>query len=90
MIPEKFDDLLNLIECDTKKKSSIMGNPMPPNIKIVATLRFLLTGAIYAELQHTFRIHQSTISKFISEVCEAICTRLKDTYVKVILFICIK
>ena len=52
---------LNLIECDIKKKSTIMRNPIPPNIKLAATLRFLSTGANYAELQHIFRIHQSTI-----------------------------
>ena len=90
MIPENFDDLLNLIECDIKKKSTIMRNPIPPNIKLAATLRFLSTGANYAELQHIFAIYQSTISKFIPEVCEAIYTRLKDTYLKATLFICIK
>ena len=67
-----------------------MRNPIPPNIKLAATLGFLSTGANCAELQHIFWIHQSTISKFITEVCEAFCTRLKDTYLKVILFICIK
>ena len=87
MTAEIFDDLLNLIERDIKKKSTIMRDPIPPNIKLAATIRFLSTGANYAELQHIFRIHQSTISKFIPEVCEAIYTRLKDTYLKVI---CIK
>ena len=90
MTPEKFDDLLNLIECDIKKYSTIMRNPIPPNIKLAATLRFLSPGANYAELQHMSWIHQSTISKFILEVCEAIYTRLKDTYLKVTLFTCIK
>ena len=90
MTPEIFDDLINLIECDIKKKSTIMRDPIPPNIKLAATIRFLSTGANYVELQHIFRIHQSTISKFIPEVCEAIYTRLKDTYLKVISFICIK
>ena len=67
-----------------------MRNLIPPNIKLAAPLKFLSTGANYAELQHIFRINQSTISKFIPEVCEAIYTRLKDIYLKIILFICIK
>ena len=57
MTPESFDDLLNLIECDIKEKSTIMQNPIPPNIKLVATLRFSLTRANCAELQQIFRIH---------------------------------
>ena len=81
MTPEIFDDLLiffNLIECDIKKKSTIMRDLIPPNINLAATIRFLSAGDNYAELQHIFRIHQSTISKFIPEVCEVIYTRLKD------------
>ena len=80
MTPEIFDNLLNLIERDSKKKGIIMRDTKPPNNKLAATLTFLSTGANYAELQHIFRIHQSTISKFIPEVCETIYTRLKDTY----------
>ena len=75
MTPENFDDLLDFIECDIKKKSTITRNPIPRNIKLVATLRFLSTGANYAEF-NIFRIHQSTISKLIPEVYEAIYTRL--------------
>ena len=90
MTPEDFDGLLNLIECDITKKCTIMRNPIPPNIKLATTLRFLSTGANYGELQHIFGIHQGTISKFMPELCEAIYTRLQDTYLKVILFICIK
>ena len=87
MIPEIFDDSLNLIECDIKKKSTIMRDHIPSNIKLPATITFLSTRANYAELQHIFRIHQSTISKFIPKVCGAIYTRLKDTFLKVISFI---
>ena len=73
-----------------KKKSTIMPNPTLPNIKLAATLRFFSTEANYVELRHIFRIHQSAISKFIPEVYEAIYTRLNDTFLKVISFICIK
>ena len=39
-----FDDLLNLIECNIKIKSTIVRDPIPANIKLAATLRFLLIG----------------------------------------------
>ena len=35
------------------------------------------------DLQHLFRIHESTFSKFIPEVCESIYNNLKDKYLKV-------
>ena len=46
MAPEIFDDLLNLIECDIKKKGTIMRDTKPPNNELAATLTFLSTGAI--------------------------------------------
>ena len=73
-----------------KKKSTMMPNPILPNIKLAATIRFLSTEVNYVELRHVFRILQSTISKFIPEVHEAIYTRLNDTFLRVISFIYIK
>ena len=90
MTLETFDDLLNLIECEIQKKRTIMRDPIPPDIKLAAILRSLSTGANYAEMQHIYRTHQSIINKFIPKVCQAIYTRLKDAYLKVIWFICIK
>ena len=34
------------------------------------------------DLQHLFRIHKSTLSKFIPEVCESIYNHLKYKYLK--------
>ena len=45
-----------------------MREPIPPNIKLAATIRFSSSRANYAELQHMFRIHQITISKFHDNV----------------------
>ena len=90
MTLEIFDDLLNLIECEIQKKRTIMRDPIPPDIKLAAILRSLSTGANYAEMQHIYRTHQSIINKFIPKVCQAIYARLKDAYLKVIWFICIK
>ena len=49
---------------------------------LAAAIRFLLTGVNYSELQQMLQTHQNTISKYITEVCETISTRLKDTYLK--------
>ena len=58
MTPEIFDELPNLIECDIKKKSTFERDPIPPNIKLAVTLRFLSAGAnyafnIYSRIKHT-------------------------------------
>ena len=51
-----------------------MRDPIPARVKLAATIRFLSTGANYADLQHVFRIHKSTLSTFIPDVCKAIYT----------------
>ena len=60
-----------------------MRDSLSPKLKLAATIRFLATGACYADLQHLFRIHKSTLSKIIPEVCEAIYKHLKDKYLQV-------
>ena len=56
---------------------------VPAKVKLAATLRFLAIGVTYADLQYTFRIHKSTLSIIIPEVCDAIYARLKENYLKV-------
>ena len=64
---------------------------VPAKIKLAATLRFHAMGSTYADLQgdlqYTFRIHKSTLSAIIPEVCDAIYARLKGEYLKVNLFL---
>ena len=54
------------------KKTTMMRQPIDPEIKIAITLRFLATGGSYVSLMYQFRVHSSTISKFISAVCNKI------------------
>ena len=66
MTPENFDDLLNLTECAIKKKSTIMPNPIPPNIKLAATLsanNFSL-GTIIFNFKLILKRHKTQIHKF--------------------------
>ncbi len=48
--------------------------------KLAVTLRYLATGESYESLQNQFRIHKSTICKFLPDVCEAIYSTLKEEY----------
>ncbi|KAI4455363.1 hypothetical protein MML48_9g00004746 [Holotrichia oblita] len=46
-------------------------------------LRYLVTGDAYRSLMYASRIHESTISLLIPEVCTASFEKLKDLYLKI-------
>ena len=77
MLPEVFYELLREIEPSIRKQNTVMQDSLPPDMKLTATIRYLATGACYTDLRYLFRIHQSTLSKVIPEVCEAIYGNLK-------------
>ena len=57
-----------------------MRKPISAEEKLAVTLRYLATGESYERLQYQFRIHKSTICKFLPDVCEAIYNELKSEY----------
>ena len=87
MDPPTFDELLKLIEADITKQNTVMRDAIPASLKLAVTIRYLSTGASYADLQYAFRVHKSTLSQIIPEVCEAIYLRLKDKYLKVSVYL---
>jgi len=78
MSPNVFDHLLELVQTDITKQDTVMREAIPPYIKLAATLRYLVTGETFTSLQYLFRIHRTTIGKFIKEVCVALNDKLKD------------
>ena len=52
-----------------QKRSTNMRTPIRVEEKLAVTIRFLATGETYSSLSFLFRIHRSTISKFVPEVC---------------------
>lgn len=83
MSTEIFEALLEKIRPLISKQNTVMREAIPAEVKLAVTLRYLATGASHNDLQYSFRIHKSTISRFIPEVCLAIYETLKDTYLKV-------
>ena len=69
MRPETFNEMLALVQNDIKKQDTVIRESIPPKIKLAATIRFLSSGASYADLQYQFRIHKSTLSRIVPEVC---------------------
>ena len=60
-----------------------MRKTITPEERLAVTLRFLATGNTYSDLAFTFRMHHSTISGIIPEVCRAIYQCLKSEYLRV-------
>ena len=51
--------------------------------RLSLALRFLATGYNFSDLEADFKIHRTTISGIVTEVCEAIYDCFKDEYLKI-------
>ena len=73
MTEENFLELLTIVKEDIEKQNTQMRDTIPANVKLATTIHFLSTAvSFYTDLQYAFHIHQSTFSKFIPEVCDAL------------------
>ena len=78
-----FKELIELVgRSITKETTNILRLPIAPDEKLAVTLRFLATGEFYESLQYQFRIHRTTIGRFVPLVCKAIYSCLKGKYLK--------
>ena len=83
MTSENFEKIFQVIKDYIRKENTKMREPIPPRLKFAATIRFLSTGESNKSLQFQFRIHNSTLSLFFPEVCQAILNQLKEKYMMV-------
>ena len=67
-----FKELIELVEPSITKETTNMRLPIAPDEKLTVTLRFLATGESYESFQYQFRIHRTTIGRFVLLVCKAI------------------
>ena len=78
MAPTEFDEILLIVQDKITKKDRRMREAIPAATKLAATFRFLATGESYRSLQYQYRIHRSTIAKFIPEICDALFLTLSE------------
>lgn len=88
MDAEVFDHLVDLVTPMIKKNDTNFRDSISAGERLAVTLHYLSTGNSFRSLQYLFRIPQTTISKIIPEVLDAIWTVLKDQYVRVSFSIC--
>lgn len=77
-----FQELFLKVQPYIEGQKTQLRIPVPAEEKLAVTLRFLATGESFRSLMYQFRIHHSTISKFIPQVLDAIYNVLKDDYLK--------
>ncbi|XP_020299121.1 protein ALP1-like [Pseudomyrmex gracilis] len=76
--PQLFEELLKLVG-PVITKEQVVRDPILPETRLQITLRFLASGDSMKLLSYAFRIGHNTVSKIVSETCEAIWNCLKDT-----------
>jgi hypothetical protein len=72
MSPEKFDELLVMIEPSIRKKDTAMRMAIPTRTKLEVTLRYLASSDSFRTLHHLYRVPANTISCFLLEALTAI------------------
>lgn len=83
MSAEDFEYLRGLVAPFITKTDTQMRKSISAGERLALTLRFLATGDSFVSLQYLFRIPETTISRIVPEVLDAIYTVLKDNFMKV-------
>jgi len=78
-----FYELLNLIKPLIEKQNTIMRESISAEERLVATLRFLVTGRSFEDLKFSCEISAQALGKIIPETCRAIYSVLRPKYLKV-------
>ena len=65
-----------------ESQTTQLRKPISAEEELAVILRFLAAGDTFRSLVYQFRIHHSTFTKFIPRVLDAMCTVLKDDYLK--------
>lgn len=52
--------------------------PLDPGLKLAVTLRHLVSGVKYSDMQYSWRVAENTLSVVVRDVCHAICEEYVD------------
>ncbi|XP_040178942.1 putative nuclease HARBI1 [Rana temporaria] len=74
-----FDYLLEKLHPRLYRTNTDMRLAVPPEERLLITLRFLASGVSYTSLSHFFLLGISTISVIVHETCEAIWEELRSS-----------
>ena len=77
-----FQELVEKMRLFITKQTTKFRTTIPAEERLAIILRYLATGDTYQSLMYQFRIHRTTISQIIQEVCSAIYKALQPDYMK--------
>lgn len=77
---ELFGEVLARISHRIEKKLTFWRRPLPPGLRLSATLRFLATGESFKSLAYNYRIGWNTMRQLVYETCEAIIDEFLEEY----------
>ena len=68
MDENSYLELLDLVRPRIEKQSTVLRSPIDPHQRLMATLRYLATGASYQDLKFSTRISAQALSNIIPEI----------------------
>lgn len=78
-----FKYLLDLVKNKLTKKDTVMRRAIPPEERLIATLRYLASGRYYNCLRFSAGIAEQTLGYIIPETCRVLYEILAPEYLKV-------
>ena len=78
-----FQELTEKVHSFITKQTTKFRTPVPAEERLAISLQYLLRGETYESVIYQFRIHRTTVSQIIKEVCSAIYKVLETDYMKV-------
>ena len=80
MSPERMEHLLTLVGPLIQKKDTRFRQAISASERLMLTLRFLASGDSQRSLTYLFRMGKKTVSRIVSETCEALGQVLQPIY----------
>ncbi|XP_049543733.1 uncharacterized protein LOC125956164 [Anopheles darlingi] len=74
---DSFSELLELVTPMIVKQDTLLREAIAPERRLMATLRYLVTGVSFEQLKHPTGIASQTLGKIVEETCDAIVHVLK-------------
>ncbi|XP_073404157.1 uncharacterized protein [Dendrobates tinctorius] len=72
MSQESFLDLLGMVEGNIRRRDTQLRRAIPPEERLLVTLRFLATGESLSSLHFQYRLGISTLSGIVADTCRAL------------------
>ena len=79
---ETFQILADRTKIKLTKKVTNMREPIPADVKLAVTLRFLATGESYNSLMYQYRVSKAALGLFVPEVCNVIIEDFQDEFIR--------